>query len=268
LRVLLTADLHTNRFWYEWLISQASEFDLISIAGDLLEGFSAGIYPGQKQDIECWLGRFVQSGCAVAICSGNHEMHLKTSLRVVVDDGISVKKILRSLLPNPPLADCHPLFLKDGATGIIESVHGKLVVSTIPYQKFGDPESLSAKSPLWEEGRSLKNQTGCPWLVLHHDPPGGGPVGGMAGDFVLRHTIEEFQPDFLISGHLHGQPFFEGGGFHERIGASHCFNAGQTPPEKSRIPNYISLDTSRRLATWFYFDISAGLFREEKRCVI
>ena len=121
---------------------------------------------------------------------------------------------------------------------------------------------------MWGEARTLKRQTGFPWLVLHHDPPGGGPVGGMAGDFSLRRTIEKFQPDFVLSGHLHGQPFFEGGGFHERIGTAHCFNAGQTPPTKSRVPNHIILDTDTRLATWFYFDLAAGLFKREIRFLL
>ncbi|MEI6036100.1 MAG: metallophosphoesterase [Verrucomicrobiae bacterium] len=264
MKVLLTADIHYNRFWFEWLIAQAPALDLIAIAGDLVMGFSAEVLTDQKCAIEHWLGQITAAGCAVAVSSGNHEVHSKISPRVV-EKKLTVGRILGFLSPSPSLAACHPLFLEDERTGIIESASGNLIVSTIPYKKFGDPTETSAASPMWDEARTLKRQTGFPWLVLHHDPPAGGPVGGMAGDFPLRQTIKEFQPDYVLSGHLHGQPFFEGGGFHERISVSHSFNAGQTPPTKSRVPNYIILNTDKRLATWFYFDLAAGLFKQESR---
>ncbi len=268
MKILLTADIHCNRFWYEWLIAQAPGFDLIAIAGDLVEGFAPVVLNDQKRDIENWLGQIVGNGCAVAASSGNHEMFSKISPRVVVEKKLSLSRALDALRPSPLLPACHPRFFEDGRTGIIKSASGSLIVSTIPYTKYGEPTAISARSPMWEDGRTLRSQTGFPWLVLHHDPPGGGPVGGMAGDFVLRQTIEEFLPDFVLSGHLHGQPFFEGGGFHERIGVSHCFNAGQTPPTKSRVPNYIVLDTDKRLATWFFFHLATGLFKHESRFLL
>ena len=267
MKILLTADIHYDRVWYEWLVAQSPEYDLVAIAGDLVQGFDAAVAKVQQRDIEGWLARIAGNGCAVAVSSGNHEMFSKTSLRVGSGDGFSLANALRSLLPAAPTADRHPLFLEDGTTGVIESGSGGLIVSTIPYKKFGEPLTLSARSPMWEEGRALRNQTGFAWLVLHHDPPGGGPVGGMAGDFELRRTVERFQPDFVLSGHLHGQPFFPGGGFHQQIGASHCFNAGQTPPTKSQVPNHIVLDTDTRLAVWNYLHLATGVFKKESRLV-
>jgi len=264
MKILLTADINSNRFWYEWLVGKSPGFDLIAIAGDLVQAFEAGFVNGQKRDIEGWLSQIVRSGCAVAVSSGNHEIISNTSLRVCSEQGFSLAKAFHSLLPSARRADRHPLFIEDGTTGLIESASGSLIVSAIPYNKFAEHMKICARSPMWEEGLSLKRKTGFPWLLLHHDPPAGGPVGGNAGDFELRRTIEKFQPDFVLSGHLHGQPFFEGGGFHERIGNSHCFNAGQTPPAKSRVPNHIVLETDKRLATWFYFDLAAGLFKQER----
>ena len=263
MKILLTSDLHGNRFWYEWLIAKVPKIDMIAIAGDLVEGFASGVLTDQKRAVEHWLGQIVGSGCAVAVSSGNHEMFSKISPRVAGEKKLTAGRIFDALRASPSLAACHPLFIEDGRTGIVESASGKLIVSPIPYKIFRDPEETSNCSPMWDEARRLKRQTGFPWLVLHHDPPGGGPVGGMAGDFELRRAIENFQPDFVLSGHLHGQPFFEGGGFHERIAGSHCFNAGQTPPTKSRVPNYIIMDTDQRLATWFFFDLAAGLFKQE-----
>jgi len=245
MKILLTADLHGNRYWYEWLAGMAPHVDLIAIAGDLLHGIDAGAVPDQIPDVERWLGKIFGEGCAVAVCSGNHEMFLKRC---------------------PAVGDS-PLFIPDGKNAVVVPAGGgeSVVISTIPYGKFGACSSLSVNSPLWEDGKKLSAALGSQWLVLHHEPPGGGKVGGMAGNFDLTDRLLQAGPDYVLSGHLHGQPFFEGGGFHEKIGRSHCFNAGQTPPTKSRVPNYIILDTGKRLATWLYFDIAAGLFKEESK---
>jgi len=199
MKILLTSDLHGNRFWYEWLIAKVPKIDMIAIAGDLVEGFASGVLTDQKRAVEHWLGQIVGSGCAVAVSSGNHEMFSKISPRVAGEKKLTAGRIFDALRASPSLTACHPLFIEDGRTGIVESASGKLIVSPIPYKIFRDPEETSNCSPMWDEARRLKRQTGFPWLVLHHDPPGGGPVGGMAGDFELRRAIENFQPDFSCS---------------------------------------------------------------------
>jgi Icc-related predicted phosphoesterase len=40
MKILLTADLHCNLAWLDWLETKAPGFDLVCIAGDLLEIFS------------------------------------------------------------------------------------------------------------------------------------------------------------------------------------------------------------------------------------
>ena len=37
MKLLLTADLHFRLHWFRWLIEQAPDFDLVCIAGDLLD---------------------------------------------------------------------------------------------------------------------------------------------------------------------------------------------------------------------------------------
>lgn len=267
MKFLLTADLHGNLFWYEWLISQAPEYDVMAVAGDLVHGIDAVAIPNQIPDVEHWLGKILETDCAVAVCSGNHEMFLRECPFVPAEEK-------DPLLPRPlfrrPSRErrAHTLFLADGNIGSFSSPDGEMVIiSTVAYQRYGEPCTLSVNSPLWEEGRELKKATGALWFVLHHEPPGGGKVGGMAGSFDLTNKIWETQPDYVLSGHLHGQPFFEGGGFCDKIGNSCCFNPGQPPPSLSQIPNYIALDTKTRSATWHYFDIKSGVFVEERRHV-
>jgi Icc-related predicted phosphoesterase len=40
MKIPLTADLHSNSDWFSWVEDQASKYELISIAGDLLNIFS------------------------------------------------------------------------------------------------------------------------------------------------------------------------------------------------------------------------------------
>jgi Icc-related predicted phosphoesterase len=39
MKLLLTADLHFRVDWFRWLLEQAPNYDLICIAGDLLDMF-------------------------------------------------------------------------------------------------------------------------------------------------------------------------------------------------------------------------------------
>jgi Icc-related predicted phosphoesterase len=39
MKLLITADFHFRVYWFGWLIEQAGDFDLVCIAGDLLDMF-------------------------------------------------------------------------------------------------------------------------------------------------------------------------------------------------------------------------------------
>jgi hypothetical protein len=40
IKLLLTADLHFRVHWFHWLIEEVPDFDLVCIAGDLLDIFN------------------------------------------------------------------------------------------------------------------------------------------------------------------------------------------------------------------------------------
>jgi Icc-related predicted phosphoesterase len=44
MKLLITADLHFRFHWFRWLIEQAPDFDLVCIAGDLLDMFPFGCH--------------------------------------------------------------------------------------------------------------------------------------------------------------------------------------------------------------------------------
>jgi Icc-related predicted phosphoesterase len=51
MRLLLTADLHFRLHWFRWLIEQAPDFDLICIAGDLLDMFRSETRMEQAREV-------------------------------------------------------------------------------------------------------------------------------------------------------------------------------------------------------------------------
>jgi predicted MPP superfamily phosphohydrolase len=72
MRLLLTADLHFRLHWFRWLIEQAPNFDLICIAGDLLDMFKSETRMEQAREFRT-LVKELADIVPVAICSGNHD---------------------------------------------------------------------------------------------------------------------------------------------------------------------------------------------------
>jgi metallophosphoesterase superfamily enzyme len=70
--VLVTADLHYHKPWFEWLVREASRFDAVLIAGDLLDMFIAELRIMQAREVQSWLRRLSEV-TKVDVCSGNHD---------------------------------------------------------------------------------------------------------------------------------------------------------------------------------------------------
>jgi Icc-related predicted phosphoesterase len=51
MKLLLTADLHCRIHWFRWLIEEAPNFDLVCIAGDLLDIFKFETRTEQSREI-------------------------------------------------------------------------------------------------------------------------------------------------------------------------------------------------------------------------
>jgi DNA repair exonuclease SbcCD nuclease subunit len=72
MKLLITADLHFRLNWFRWLIEQAPDFDLVCIAGDLLDMFKSETRLEQAREITR-LVRELADRVPVAVCSGNHD---------------------------------------------------------------------------------------------------------------------------------------------------------------------------------------------------
>ena len=64
------------------------------------------------------------------------------------------------------------------------------------------------------------------WIWIHHAPPDKSPTswGGARyfGDAELAQWIVEYQPDIVLSGHVHQSPFVTDGSWVDRIGRPGC----------------------------------------------
>ena len=72
MKILITADLHFRQHWFGWLIEQGTSYDLICIAGDLLDMFFREPRIVQGREVRRWI-RELAKVTRVAICSGNHD---------------------------------------------------------------------------------------------------------------------------------------------------------------------------------------------------
>jgi Icc-related predicted phosphoesterase len=55
MKILVTADVHFRSRWFHKLVDQAPNFDLICIAGDLLDMFSGELRIAQARDVSRWI---------------------------------------------------------------------------------------------------------------------------------------------------------------------------------------------------------------------
>src|ERR1700724_2385068 len=72
MKILLTADLHFRTDWFHWLIEQAPSYDLVCIAGDLLDMFNVEPTKEQARQVSMLI-RELADIVPVAVCSGNHD---------------------------------------------------------------------------------------------------------------------------------------------------------------------------------------------------
>jgi len=104
MRLLLTTDLHYRIHWFRWLIEQAPDFDLVCIAGDLLDMFNPETRLEQARQVRTLI-RELADIVPVAVCSGNDD----NAGRLVSHDRASLYKWFIDL-------GSHPNVITDGST--------------------------------------------------------------------------------------------------------------------------------------------------------
>jgi Icc-related predicted phosphoesterase len=212
----------------DWVVAAAADYDLLVVAGDLLDIRSYVEPDAQILVVLEYLARMAARTTVVA-CSGNHDLNARNALgeRAAV------------WLDEARGAGVHV----DGSALITDDV----MITVCPWWD----------GPLTREqvNRALAADAarvdGRRWIWAYHAPPDGSPTSWTGsrhyGDADLTAWIALHSPDLVLCGHVHQAPFAEGGGWADRIGTTWVVNSGREP---GPVPAHIVIDTDTLGGRW------------------
>ncbi len=225
--MLFVADLHYTLKQLDWLAANAGKYDLVIIGGDLLDLGSALDFDVQIVVVEKYL-QSIRKSAPLLVSSGNH-------------DGDSHNAANEGFAGWLLLSRAEGLFV-DGESVLL----GDTRVTACPW--WNGPVSRAELEGLLvrESAKSARR-----WIWSYHEPPEGARVSWtgkkMIGDRFLREWISRFEPDLVLSGHVHSAPFYPEGSWIDRIGKTWVFNPGRQP---GPFPTCIILDFEELVAEW------------------
>jgi len=245
MKILFVADLHYTLKQFDWLSANADRFDLAVIGGDLLDISSVLDLDVQILVVEKYLSRLRERG-PLLVSSGNHD----TDTRSASDE--STCKWLHDFKAGKMFVDGDSVEL------------GDTLITICPWWD-GPVTRAEVENLLVREARRVTGK----WIWIHHAPPDRSPVSWTGrvygGDEFLVQWIRRFEPDVVLSGHIHNAPFVKQGSWVDRIGRTWVFNPGkQIGPH----PTCLILDLEQMSVEWTsiegegmqQLDIPAGEF--------
>ncbi len=231
MQVLFVADLHYALRQFDWLAANAARYEAVIIGGDLLDLSGALEIDVQIVVIAKYLHRLRQL-TQLIVSSGNHD----GDSRNAADESVA-RWLLEEKMPQ---------LLSDGDT---IDLGGNLI--TVCAWWDGPASRAELEAQLAADALREKRR----WVWVHHAPPDASPVSWngkrFGGDEFLRGWIERYQPDLVLSGHIHNAPFYPGGSWIDRIGRTWVFNPGrQLGPQ----PTCVVFDLEKMTAEWIAID--------------
>jgi Icc-related predicted phosphoesterase len=227
MRLLFVADLHYSLKQFDWLLAEADGFDLVAIGGDLLDLASHLDADVQIAIVERYLD-LLSARTSLVVSSGNHDGDSRNQ----ADE--SIAEWLRSARGDRLHVDGDGFDL------------GDIRITVCPWWD-GDVSRAEVAAQLEREAPVVRGR----WIWIYHAPPEGARTSWTGrrfiGDEALRGWIDRFQPDMVLSGHIHNSPFFEQGSWIDRIGRTWVFNPGRQPGAE---PTCIILDLGAMTAEW------------------
>jgi Icc-related predicted phosphoesterase len=227
MRCLVVADLHYALPQFDWVTEVAGRFDVVIIAGDLLDLSSMVDWRAQTVVVRKYID-LLHAKTRLISCSGNHDLDSRD---------LSGEKVARWI------AD----FSLRGVPSDGQSFSFEDMLFTIcPWW-----DGPVARARLAEQLAADALRRPARWIWVHHAPPDKSPTSWTGsrhfGDTALSEWIEKYAPDIVFSGHVHQSPFAKGGSWVDKIGSTWVFNAGH---QYGAPPAHIILDTDADEAVW------------------
>jgi hypothetical protein len=226
-RLLLVSDLHYGLPQLDWVVRATPSFDLVVLAGDLLDIGSAVPLDAQTVVLRRYLA-LMQAQGRIAVGSGNHD------------------------LTGP---DAHgeqgALWLQEArAAGIAADGDtidlGDTRLTLCPWWD-GPVGRAALDARLQAESATRPSR----WIWVYHWPPMDSPTCWTGrrhyGDADLGAWIDRHRPEMVLTGHVHESPFKPAGAWADRRGATWVFNAGR---QIGPVPAHVVIDLGARTATW------------------
>lgn len=226
MKILAVSDLHYSLPQYDWLVQNCQSYDLIILAGDMMD-LSSYVDADTQASV---VGEYFKKICAkvpMVVCSGNHDL---------VDEGDGNRT-----------ADWLQDFAIPGLTvdGQIFEKQGLKIFSFPWWENLAEREKVAS----WLNEHSDGTAEHIFWV--HHAPPNGTKVSWDGkchlGDNNVKQWIQTHQPEIIFSGHIHNAPYYPEGNWHDKIHTTVITNAGR---QMGSVPATIVLETEESQMTW------------------
>jgi Icc-related predicted phosphoesterase len=234
MKILAVADLHYALPQFDWLLRVASRYDLVIIAGDLLDGSGFVSTSAQMQVVLKYLER-LREKTTLLVCSGNHDLNHQYST-----------------------GEKYARWVQYARAGNVHADGDTVAIDGTTFSIFPWWDGTIAKGAIARQLSAAQPTDARRWIWVYHAPPSEAAVAWSGrrhfGDELLAGWIKQYGPAMVFAGHVHEAPFASGGSWVERIGDTWVFNAGK---EIGDVPAHICVDTVRREAVWF--SLEAGM---------
>jgi len=227
MKCLIVSDIHYALKQYDWVTQISEKFDLVIIAGDLLD--LASIVDRDVQAVVAlkYFSRIEQK-TRLMVSSGNHDT------KETFEDGEQTALWLQGGRSKATAVDGDSVVIDD------------MLITVCPWW---DGEQGKEKVRQLIEADSKKDKKS--WVWVYHSPPNEAPVSwtGQAhfGDDQLNEWIRQYRPHMVFCGHVHQSPFRNGGNWIHVEGGTFTFNAGK---QLGPIPAFLVWDTDSNQVTW------------------
>ncbi len=229
MRLIFLADLHFALKQFDWLLLHADAYDIVVIGGDLLDLSSTLDLDVQITVVEKYLRLLREKGKKLVVCSGNHDGDSRNA---------GDESVAQWLLD----ARADGLYV-DGDGFDVDDCR----ITVCPWWD-GEVSRGEVQRQLEQEATRVRGR----WIWIYHAPPEGSRTSWTgrvsAGDAYLKQWIDRFQPDMVLSGHIHNAPFSEQGSWIDRIGRTWVFNTGR---QIGPAPATLTIDLDAMTAMWW-----------------